>query len=167
MGKGGAGASDGGYGSVGDDGADGDYADDGNDNSIENRNEKLKPNASKGRAVPGGDTEGRSLDAGEGPESDVLTDGGDEDDGVEERAGEGPLLRIEVLGAVPAVVLDGADEGTLEQLEPLSHRRRPHALVQDLHVVRDDPQVVRHLREEAGAGSGLSFTGYRYLSISI
>lgn len=47
----------------------------------------------------------------------VLTDGGDDDDGVEESAGEGPLDVVGALVAVPPADLHLRQNGVLKVLE--------------------------------------------------
>lgn len=57
------------------------------------------------------------------------TDGGDDDDGVEERACEGPLSAGRVLAPVPPVCAHLQQQGRLELAEHPVHARRPVSVV--------------------------------------
>ena len=74
-----------------------------------------------------------------------LTYSGDDYDGVEERPREGPLHHILVLRAVPAVRLDGPQQVLLEDLEAVPHVVCPVLLLQDLRLLEEVPQEVRHV----------------------
>jgi len=72
----------------------------------------------------------------------ILTNGGDDDDRIEERAGEGPLVGFLVFRAVPAVFLHGGQQVLLELLEFDDDALRPVFLAQDVAVLSQLPEAL-------------------------
>ncbi len=74
-----------------------------------------------------------------------LTNGRDDDDGVEQRAREGPLELVLVLDAVPALRPHVPQQLLLEHLEALDGRQGPVLRVQHGRVGGHGPQPLRHV----------------------
>ena len=72
----------------------------------------------------------------------AVADGGDEYDGVEEGAGEGPALLGEVLAPVPAADLHGVDDLLLKLLHLGLDQPRPVILLQHVQVQGQLPDPV-------------------------
>ena len=64
----------------------------------------------------------------------LITDGGDDRDGVEEGSGECPCDVVLVLLAVPALLLQGDDQALLKATQLTRHLPRPVVLPQNLHL---------------------------------